>query len=144
MKLSAIRGVTLSRPWGAQAGYPDLRNSMEERTIELEPAAGPLLGGQYLETRRPPAGPDRLDEFGGKRLPLHLPREGRRIVGDRDERRLVPACVQERVPHVDPPVIGGPSHGARRHEQAAARKGPLPVDPPVCADNGLGFGFLGK
>src|SRR6266550_6088623 len=75
------------------AEQADLWNSMEGCDMEdrLEPAPRPLLGGQDLEARRPPPGPDGLDEFGRERLLLHLPRERLRIVGDRDEFRLVPA-----------------------------------------------------
>src|SRR5262245_35652648 len=94
-----------------------------------------FLRRQDLQTRRPPAGPHRLDEFRRQPFRLHFPGERLEVVGDRHELDLdLPAESEARIPDVRAPVVGGPAEDARVDDEAPRRKPPRPVEPGVRAD----------
>src|SRR5258708_20133623 len=59
--------------------------SIGDASILLKPSRRSLARWKNLETRRPPASLDRLDEFAGKSLRAHFSRESLTLLSDRAE-----------------------------------------------------------
>src|ERR1019366_10112554 len=99
-------------------------------TRDLEPPPRALLRRQDLETGRPPAGLDRLDELAREPFAPHLARQARMVVvhGDELDGDFARALLEDREPHIRPSVVRGAPK--RPHVDDAPARAPeaLPLE----------------
>src|SRR5450631_3867545 len=101
-----ISSFAFPAPGPASIHQDEIRaKKFQAESLELSPRA--LLRRQDLETGRPPAGLDRLDELAREALAPHLARQARMVVVDGHELdgHTARALLEDREPHVRLSVV---------------------------------------